>query len=280
MPVNEVLHVTELDNAESRPGVLQALYDGRLDVAIVHDVFSTADIEPVLSRFAADDPTGNWARPNAPVPGIDLRLLGVGAAPTATTPGGPAADDHFAAAAHTPNAVRDLFDGACDPDAIVANALARLAGVPAAVPNSSTGARFSPYTVRAMPHGQGLMLHHDNHYALAIYEQLAPQLDTRALLSWFVVLRRPTGGGRLCIYEIGPDADADLPRLAHGALDPDVFHTRVRHRYFDLAHGDLIVFASSRLYHTVEAVGGPVARVTLGGFAGLDADRQRCLFWS
>lgn len=259
---------------------IDRMCSGELDAAIIRQAFPTEAVVRAAAFFADGDATADWNRPNRPVPVIDLRLLGVGAAPTATTPAGPDTEAYLDEAARTPGAIRALFGKGFDPFAAVEKRLQQLSGRPVAVPATDDQRSFSACTVRAIPAGAGLMVHHDNHYQLPVYKDVRAQMDTSALLSFFVVLQRPDAGGRLCVYARGPRDDAELPHLENGMPDPVGFDQQVPHQYFDLAQGDMIVFASSRLYHTVERVEGPLARVTIGGFTGLDAAHQRCLYWS
>jgi hypothetical protein len=195
-------------------------------------------------------------------------------------PRGPDTEPYLEAAGRTPAAVRALFGQGFDPFTALEERFRQLSGRPVATPMGAGQRRFSPCTVRAIPAGAGLMVHHDNHYELPVYQGVRAQLDTSLLLSFFIVLQRPDAGGRLCVYTRGPRDDADLPHLDNGMPDPVGFDRQVPHQYFDLMPADMIVFASSRLYHTVERVGGSRPRVTLGGFMGLSASHEQCLYWS
>jgi hypothetical protein len=280
--VEEVIRTIE--HWAGQPGddsrAISDIYNGDLDAIIVREAFPFHAVTTIVSRFQEDDPTTAWNRPNKPMPGIDLRLVGVGAAPCATAPQGPQSADYFEAATSTADTVRSLFGESFDPFTAIESSLHEISGKTVQVPVARDRRSYSACTLRAIPAGEGLMLHHDRHYGLDIYEDMRPQVDSSLLLSFFVLLQRPLEGGRLCVYQMGPDEDGDLPRLAHGVIDPVAFHERVPHQYFDLAEGDMIVFASGRLYHTVETVAGARARVTLGGFLALDKQRERCFYWS
>lgn len=256
------------------------LLDDKLDVIIMRQAFPEEMLASAAAHFDEKDFTHDWNRPNRPVPVIDLRLLGTGAAPTATTPGGPDLETYLRAAGETPKAIRMLFGNSGDPFATLESRFFQLSGLPAEVPRCPDHRQFSPCTVRALPEGTGLMVHHDNHYHLPVYDGVRDQLDLSLLMSFFVVLERADAGGRLCIYTKGPQHDAELPFLESGLPDPVAFNEKVPHQFFDLEAGDMIVFASSRLYHTVERVGQGRPRVTMGGFMGVSADHQSCMYWS
>lgn len=259
---------------------IQQMYDDKLDAVIMREALPVEAVAVAAGAVGAEGATDAWARPNRPVPIIDLRLLGMGAAPCATMPTGPAEDEYLDAAEQTPAAIRGLFGEGLDPFTAIEERFKQLAGCPADVPRTGASRPFSPCTVRAIPAGAGLMVHHDNHYQLPVYDGVRGQIDTSALLSFFVVLGRPAAGGRLCVFGRGPQDDPDLPFLDSGLPDPEGFFREVPHQYFDLGPGDLIVFASSRLYHTVERVQGASPRVTMGGFMGLNPAHSKLLYWS
>lgn len=261
-------------------GQVQEMYAGTLDAVVLHGALPAEMAAAAAASIAAQDIDASWNRPNKPFPQIDLRLLGMGAAPCATMPMGPDQQEYLQAAVETPRAVRRLFPAEFDPIACLEDRFRQLSGLPAEVPVAPGEHPFSPCTVRVIQQGAGLMVHHDNRYGLPVYDDVRALIDTGLFLSYFVVLQRPTAGGRLCVYGKGPAEDTALPMLANGQPDPVGFAREVDHQFFDLAPGDLIVFASGRLYHTVETVGDGLARITLGGFLGLDANHRRCLYWS
>ncbi len=265
--------------AAPRGDEIQRMYQGSLDAVVLRGALPGPAVRAAAAAVVRDDAMEQWNRPNRPMPPIDLRLLGIGAAPCATLPTGPEVEPYLAAVAETEQSVRDLFAD-LDPYAALQQQFTRLSGLPAVPPVTAEGRSFCPGTVRAMPAGAGLLLHHDNHYHLPVYGPVREQLDTGTLLSFFAILRRPAKGGRLCVFNRGPQDDAHLPHLDNGFPDPQGFLREVYHQYFDLGEGDLIVFASSRLYHMVEPVAGPDPRITLGGFMGLDRAGERCLYWS
>lgn len=273
------IHVN-LSDSNGQENALEDIYSGSLDAVILRHAFPASALASAMTRLRVEDLEATWDRPNGPVPGIDLRLLGTGAAPTATSPRGPEAAAYFDSAVRTRAAIQSLFGPDFDPFAAIEASLERVAGRPVQVPTTSDGRSFSACTVRSLPAGEGLLLHHDYHYQLPIYEDLAPRLDTSTLISFFVVLQRPAGGGRLCVYQLEPEKEGDLPRTAHGMLDPVAVHERVPHTFFDPQEGDLIAFGSGRLYHRVEPVEGPRSRVTMGGFLAFDQRHERVLYWS
>ena len=151
------------------------------------------------------------------------------------------------------------------------------------VPSLSSGenaAKFSPFTVRRLTEGKGIGLHHDYHYPLPVYNDLAPQLDTRILVSFVVALRKPDAGGELVVYRVSRDTP-NPPKQANGwAWDLEALEQRFPAAKFTTDVGDMFVFASGRCLHRVAPVVGPRARITMGGFLALDKAGSRVMFWS
>lgn len=95
-----------------------------------------------------------------------------------------------------------------------------------------------------------------------MFADLAPQLDTRTLISYVVTLQGP---------------DGHLLRIKSGLDGWQIPLEPVRHSG---CTGDLFLFASARCLHRVAPVLGSKARVTMGGFLALTKDRSSVLYWS
>jgi len=277
-------HIRTLDLAGGAPEAaseaLGKIYDDALDAVILRRFFPAESVAMAQSALAANVDE-KWYRPNKSVLGIDIRLIGKIATPTIATPTGPGERDYFDAVAHNRLVTRQLFSSDFDPFDSLESGLAMTAGGrPVELATHTDGRRFAACSVRSLRDGQGILLHDDYHYRLPFYSDLAPRLDTTTCISFFVVLQRPTNGGRLCVYALKPGEEGDLPRLPHGLLDQQAVDATVPYTFFDLQDGDLIAFGSGRLYHRIEPVVGARSRVTMGGFLAFDATRERVLYWS
>lgn len=148
------------------------------------------------------------------------------------------------------------------------------------VPRSTGGAAYAAFTVRRYPTG-GLIPPHCEREQLGkpSYGELAPSLDGATLLSFLLVLASPRAGGRLVLYELGPDDDG-ADRVLRERMQVAQKLAGVSHVEVDLREGDLIVFDGGRRYHQILPVEGPVDRWTLGGFIGRSAHDGRVLRWS
>ena len=113
--------------SDGHGNALDEIYADALDAVVLRRAFPAEAVTKVGATLAAENLEANWDRPNRPVPGIDIRLLGTGAAPTATAPGGPQRDAYFDSVVQTTNAIRDLFGPDFDPFARIEAGLARLA---------------------------------------------------------------------------------------------------------------------------------------------------------
>lgn len=277
-------------SAELAPGPSSSLtdgiadiYAGRLDVIVVRGAFHAPTLAEAGERLDADAPGPAWARPNVKAPLDDVRLLGTDApaTPTFQAPRGVSLDAYLASSAAHAGATSGVFRPGFDAESAIRGALGRFAGGrPVEVARADDGRRYVPYTLRRLVEGTQLSVHHDMHYGLDLYRQLARQVDTRTLVSFVATLRAPLSGGELVVYGATSDA-ADLPRQPGGfAYDLPAIEQRYERGEFRMQVGDMFLLAAGRCLHRVERIVGPRARITMGGFLALDAAHQRVLFWS
>jgi hypothetical protein len=266
------------DLSAVRDGIVD-LYEERLDVIMIRGAFARASLESVGAELDRDDRDPGWANPNAPMPPEDIQVIGTAATPTYSTPQGPTVDAYAEGAQKVRSSATSLF--AFDPAEQFRRVIAKLAGGrPVDVPPLAPGKQFSPFTVRRLIEGKGIGLHHDYHYPLPVYSDLAPTLDTLTLVSFVVALRKPVAGGELIVYPVPRDLP-DAPKQPNGwAWDLPALEQRFPSSRFVTDVGDMFVFASGRCLHRVAPVVGPTARITMGGFLALDKSRTRVLFWS
>jgi hapalindole-type alkaloid chlorinase len=281
--MNNAIRHLELQSADSGncSAILEDIYNDTMDAVVLRGVFSTPALQQVQQALAKTDIESAWHEPNAGFQGLGIRVLGLAATRCGTMPNGPSKDDYFTSAAARPEALTALFGSAFDPVAQIETAIGRLAGGrPVELPRTADGRAYGPCTVRSLSQGEGILLHHDNHYPIPVYDELLPQLDSSTCISFFVVLKQPEKGGRLYLYSLKRDEEGDLPRLPGGQLDPQAVDRLISHTRFDLHEGDMIVFNAGKIYHRVDAVEGSRSRVTMGGFMALDKPHTRVYYWS
>lgn len=259
------------------------IYAGRHDVIVVRAAFDAAVLGAAGERLDAEASGLPWARPNLRAPLDDVHLLGTDApaTPTFQAPRGVALDEYLArSSAHAGDAAT-VFAPTFDAEAAIRAVLARFAGGrPVEVARADDGRRFVPFTIRRLVDGTQLSIHHDLHYGLDLYRELARRVDTRTLVSFVATLRAPLAGGELVVYGATSD-EPDLPRLPGGfAFDLPAIEQRCERGVFRTGEGDLFLLAAGRCLHRVERVVGPRSRITMGGFLALDAAHERVLFWS
>jgi hypothetical protein len=148
------------------------------------------------------------------------------------------------------------------------------------LPVASDGRAYAPFTLRRLADGRQIGLHHDYHYPLDLYKELAPLVDTRTLVSWVVTLRKPTSGGELSVYGVTPDTP-NPPKMPNGfQWDLEKVEKDFDSATYTMEVGDLFLLASGRCLHRVRPIKGPQSRVTMGGFLALAKDDTRVLYWS
>ncbi|MEJ6000137.1 2OG-Fe(II)-dependent halogenase WelO5 family protein [Paucibacter soli] len=262
---------------------IEDMYDDALDVILVRGAFDAATLAEAGAWLDADTHALDWSRPNAKMPVEDLQLLGTDnpATPTFQAPLGASLEAYLGSAARHARAAAAVFKPDFDASAEIRAALSRFSGGrPVEVPRASDGRSYVPFTIRRLVDGKQIGIHHDYHYRLELYRELSERLDTRTLISHVATLRAPQEGGELFVYGATSDA-GDLPKLPNGyAYDLPAIEARYDCARFVTKAGDLFLLAAGRCLHRVGRVGGPQARITMGGFLALDKALERVLFWS
>jgi hapalindole-type alkaloid chlorinase len=276
------LDVQASDPARVANGI-EDLYNDKLDVIVIRRAFVPEPLAAVGAKLDRDDVNPGWARPNEKMPVEDIQLLGTDtpATPTFQAPRGASLDAYLESAARHQADADGVFQPGFDVTREFQNVLGRCAGGrPVGVATNSDGRAFVPYTIRRLVDGKQIGIHHDYHYPLALYKDLAPTLDTTTLVSFVVTLGAPQAGGELFVYAAGP-ATPDVPKLPNGfQYDLEAIEKRYPFAKFEMEVGDLFLLASGRCLHRVGKISGPRARVTMGGFLALDKARERVVFWS
>lgn len=269
--------------AESVANAVESLYEDRLDLLALRGALPQATLAAVGERLDRDAPNRAWAHPNEPMPIEDIELLGTDtpATPTYRAPRGASLEAYLASAVRHRAQADGALGAELDWAAAIPALLGRLAGGrPVEVARSRDGTPYAPYTVRRLTAGKQIGVHHDFHYGLALYRELAEVLDTRTLISYVVTLRRAETGGELWVYGVTPTTP-DAPKLPNGfQWDLAAIEARYDRVSLDFDAGDLFLLASGRCLHRVGRVGGERARITLGGFLALDRAGERVLYWS
>jgi hypothetical protein len=259
---------------------IDRMYAGNLDVLIARGAVAPDVMRAAGDRMDRDD--ASWARPNEKMPIEDIQVLGTDtpATPTYSAPRGATLDEYLASADRHRHATDQVFPQGFDTIGVIERELSKYAGGrPVEIPVAEDGRRYVPFTVRRLVDGRQIGAHHDYHYPLAMYKDLAPRLDTRTLISYVVTLRRPESGGDLWVYGVTPETPA--PKLPNGfSYDMPAVEAAFDSAHFSTDAGDLFLLASGRCLHRIEKVSGPRARVTLGGFLALDRDGSRVYYWS
>lgn len=272
-----------LAEADAVADAVEDVYADRLDVIAVRGALPEAPLAAAGERLDHDAPAGGWARPNESMPIEDIQLLGTDtpATPTYRAPRGASLEAYLASAARHRGEADRALGAELEWAAVIPALLGRVAGGrPVEVARARDGTPYTPYTVRRLTAGKQIGVHHDFHYGLALYRELAEAVDTRTLISYVVTLRRPEFGGELSVYGVTPTTP-DAPKLPNGyQWDLAAIEARYDHVSLDFDTGDLFLLASGRCLHRVGRVGGDRARITLGGFLALDRSGERVLYWS
>jgi hypothetical protein len=263
--------------------VVSQLYDDQLDVVIIRGALSRGPLAAAGERLDRDDEDPGWSRPNQRMPIEDIQILGTDtpAIPTYSAPSGASLDAYLASAERHRDQGQQVFEDGFEAAERITELIGRFAGGrPVETARAADGREFVPFTVRRLVHGKQIGPHHDYHYPLALYDEIAPTLDTRTLISFVFVLRRPEAGGELCVYAVTPDTP-NPPKMPNGFMwDLDAVERRYHFQRFVLDVGDVFLLASGRCLHRIAPIIGPRARVSMGGFLALNKQRDRVFYWS
>jgi len=259
------------------------MYADELDVVVIRRALDPERLASVGEYLDREYSNAGWARPNQRMPLEDIQVLGsdIPATPTYSAPTGASLDSYLESAKGHHAAIDGLFDSGFN----VADEFRRVLGQFASgravdVPVADDGRQYVPFTIRRLADGRQIGLHHDYHYPLALYSQLAPKLDTRTLISFVVTLRTPLAGGELFVYAVTPQTP-DPPKMPNGfQWDLEAVEKRFDWTSCQTNPGDLFLLASGRCLHRIGRVAGPRARVSMGGFLALDKDDRHVLYWS
>lgn len=269
------------DTSTLRTGI-EDLYDDRVDVIVLRGAFPRAPLAAAGASLDRDDIAPGWARPNAKMPVEDIQILGTDtpATPTFSAPRGASLETYLESAKRHSADTNGVFAPGFDATKEFQRVLAGCAsGRPADVAESAQGQPYVPYTIRRLIHGRQIGAHHDYHYGLSLYNELAPRLDTSTLVSFVVTLGKPDAGGELFVYGVTPETPA--PKLPNGfSWDVPAIEKTYAFERLVMDVGDVFLLASGRCLHRVGPIHGPHARVTMGGFFAFDKPRSRVLFWS
>ena len=218
------------------------------------------------------------------MPVEDLQLLGTDtpATPTFQAPRGASLDAYLSSAAHAcATRPASVFDDGFDAAREIRALLGRFSGArPVELPRAADGRDYVPFTIRRLVDGRQIGVHHDYHYRLDLYKELATQVDTRTLVSYVATLQAPLAGGELVVYGATSD-DPELPKLPNG-YSYDLAAIDERYDQARIATGRATCSCSPPAAACIASTGspGPQARITMGGFLALDRARERVLFWS
>lgn len=269
----------DASDLSGRPDAMHEMFERRLDVMIVRNVFSPAQAKAVVDRLE---------RPDAGYPFLENRQsddqsspynLGQVLIPSRTYPHGTPHEVYFPAAAEFRRTCASLFQGGLDFETRLEEILRGISGGRrVGVAHGPDGQPYTPATIRAIPRGAGYALHAGNHFKdHDAYRHLRALVDLEDQLSYFVTLAVPEGGGEIEVFR----AEWHVrPRTSRGDLDLEAIMRDAPSTKYKPGPGDMFVFDGGRWYHRVCEVVGAKTRWTIGGFVTISKDHRDYFYWS
>ncbi len=273
----------DASDLEAYSDAMHAMFERRLDVMIIRNVFSpeqmarvTASLEASSGRFAFRDNTQTDTRDHAQPYNLGMVLI-----PTREHPNGAPLDEYFATARSFRETSRELFASAGDRDfeTRVSEVLRGVAGGrPVGVPAGPAGESYTPATIRAIPPGAELAVHVGNYFKdCDAYRHLMTLVDTSDQLSYFIPLATPEAGGEIEVYSL---EWFHRPLTKAGALDVELIAKQAPSVKYRPGAGDMFLFDGGYWYHRVCPVVGARNRWTIGGFVTIAKDHRQFYYWS
>jgi hypothetical protein len=269
----------DVDEMGAHGHLLDEIFRTERSGAVIRRAFSEDMVRGAVTQLTSTQLADEWASPNRGMPGGEIRTIGDAATPTFTSLGGPTAARYAASTAQHEGWTQAIF-GDAHPTPCLQHIFSTLfGGRPAAAPTFAPDSDWAPFNYRALDPGVQIYSHHDNHYGLQIYQNMASALDRSTILSWFVTLQPAEQNGNLILYGLW-GSDPNPPMLPTRFLDTEALERDFQREVLDLRAGDLVIFDSGRHVHRVSPVEGALPRLTVGGFLTADVERTRLAFWS
>jgi hypothetical protein len=250
-----------------------AFATGELGAMLVRQLYS----EDEAAELAARLERGTYAFPRSSFP-PEFRVSVLGQCLDLADP---ALDAYFDDALRFREACRSASEGLPGYEERIAELFGALsAGRPVDVPRGPRGEIYAPSTVRRMTDGAYIPPHCEREQCRRPpYHHLRHVIDPSLMLSFYLVLQTPEGGGELGIsalrFEALGAAHMNNQRTSvEGILD------RYEQRLFAPRPGDVIVFDGGSHIHWVTKVVGERPRYTIGGFASRDPGGETIYYWS
>lgn len=145
----------------------------------------------------------------------------------------------------------------------------------------------------------GFSSHTDNEYfeVTPDYDKLKPNLDLPSVLSYFVVINKAEQGGELVLHHllqeetpselyekpyvnsIPEDTSKELARIPYLSVLRDAYLERFPQECVQAEIGDMVIFNSSKIWHSVSNIQGQKSRITFGGFLAKSKHENKVFYF-
>jgi len=255
------------------PGLLAEILSGARTAALVRGVYPAGAMAALAARLEARG--GAFPETSFP-PDFHAHFLG-----QCLDLADPALDDYFEIAARFERAAGEAFAAIGAYRARVAGVLSGLArGARVDVPLGPGDRPYAAATIRWMEEGGFIPPHCEHEQARRPpYRHLRAVIRPDAVLSYYLMIQPPEGGGALCVSTLRW-RDIDAARVVNGRSRVlDLVRARP-HTELAPGAGDIVIVDGGSRFHWVAPCRGARLRWTIGGFVSPARAGGRLYTWS
>lgn len=267
------LHVVRVraDEVADHPDLLPRAHDGDVDLIIVSDLYTPAEMARIVARLEASE---------IPFPMIELPPDGAGRLYGYVLDlVGDDVEGYLAHAGPFRRNCRALFAPSVDFEERMIAAVEPMAGGRRLeVLRSADGRDYLAVSIRNLRPGGMIVMHCEDQKLVEPAKRRIAEVAVPHVSSFYMALAPALAGGELVLYDLTWDT-VQPHQLIHGRCNADVITRECAAYAYEPRAGEMVIFGKGRV-HEIRPVGPGSSRWTIGGFFTLGRDGERALYFS